>query len=141
MEHAVKRTIVCSLLALSMAIGQLSAQTASLQPTLSLVQIDALPCPIRTACLFRHSRSNSVPRFRLAARGRNFGSVPITRSRSMIVKPAAMPWCAERRQMEGEKDPGVYRTQWNAGGVPSRIYLYRLQTLHDAQTQKMLVLK
>ena len=43
--------------------------------------------------------------------------------------------------VEGEKDAGVYRTQWNAKGVPSGIYLCRLQTSQYEQTQKMLMVK
>lgn len=39
------------------------------------------------------------------------------------------------------KQPGVYKVNWNAGGFPSGVYFYRLQTDTFTETKKLLLLK
>jgi hypothetical protein len=40
-----------------------------------------------------------------------------------------------------ELNVGTYTTQWNASGVASGVYLYRLQTGDFVDTKKLLLLK
>jgi N-acetylmuramoyl-L-alanine amidase len=43
--------------------------------------------------------------------------------------------------VEGQKGAGSYTVQWNASGLPSGIYLYRLQTRDQVATRKMILTK
>jgi hypothetical protein len=43
--------------------------------------------------------------------------------------------------VEGQKEAGFYTVQWNASGLPSGIYLYRLQTRDHVATRKMILTK
>ena len=43
--------------------------------------------------------------------------------------------------VEGQKGAGSYTVQWNASGLPSGIYLYRLQTRDHVATRKMILTK
>jgi hypothetical protein len=40
-----------------------------------------------------------------------------------------------------ELPSGIYHAQWNAGGLPSGVYFYRLQTAEFLQTRKLQLLK
>ena len=42
---------------------------------------------------------------------------------------------------DGEKEPGIYRINFDASGLPSGIYFYRLSTENFIQTKKMILLK
>lgn len=42
---------------------------------------------------------------------------------------------------QGQKEAGVYRVVWNASGIPSGIYFYRLRAGESARTGRMLLLK
>jgi hypothetical protein len=39
------------------------------------------------------------------------------------------------------KQPGSYDVEWNAQGVPSGVYFYRIQTLEFIQTKKMILIR
>ncbi|HSD63951.1 MAG TPA: T9SS type A sorting domain-containing protein [Ignavibacteriaceae bacterium] len=43
--------------------------------------------------------------------------------------------------VDGEKDAGFYSLEFNAAGLPSGIYIYRLQSSAFTQTRKMILLK
>ncbi len=43
--------------------------------------------------------------------------------------------------MSGEKNPGYYSVRFNAGGLTSGIYIYRLQANGFAETKKLILLK
>jgi len=43
--------------------------------------------------------------------------------------------------VEGERTAGVHEAKWNAVGVPSGIYFYRLQAGDFVETKKMTLLK
>jgi len=40
-----------------------------------------------------------------------------------------------------KKDAGSYSVRWNAAGVPSGVYFYRLQTGSFIETKRMVLLK
>jgi hypothetical protein len=40
-----------------------------------------------------------------------------------------------------EKGPGSYTVNWDASGMPTGIYIYRLQTGKNVETRKMLLTK
>jgi hypothetical protein len=40
-----------------------------------------------------------------------------------------------------QKSPGTYTVQWNAGGVASGVYLYRLTSGAFVETRKMCVIR
>ena len=39
--------------------------------------------------------------------------------------------------VSGEQPAGTYTVEWNAGGFPSGIYFYKLQTTSFNETKKM----
>lgn len=43
--------------------------------------------------------------------------------------------------LNGEMNPGRYTVQWDAGNLPSGVYLYRLQTGRFAETKKLVLMK
>lgn len=42
---------------------------------------------------------------------------------------------------EGHMNPGFYETDWDANGMPSGMYFYRLQTATFSETKKMLLIR
>jgi hypothetical protein len=45
------------------------------------------------------------------------------------------------RLVDAVKPPGEYTVRWNAGGVPSGVYFYRLQAGKFTQTKKLVLMK
>ncbi len=43
--------------------------------------------------------------------------------------------------VEGVKDAGTYNAEWNASGVPSGIYWYRIDAGSFSETKKMILVK
>jgi hypothetical protein len=43
--------------------------------------------------------------------------------------------------VESKQNAGTHQKQWNAEGLPSGVYLYRLQTESFTETKKLLFLK
>jgi hypothetical protein len=43
--------------------------------------------------------------------------------------------------VNGKQEPGAYTVQWDAAGVPSGVYFYRLTTPSFSQTKKLLLLR
>jgi hypothetical protein len=43
--------------------------------------------------------------------------------------------------VNGEMNPGRYTVQWDAGNLPSGVYLYRLQAGQFAETKKLVLMK
>jgi hypothetical protein len=39
------------------------------------------------------------------------------------------------------KQPGLHEAEWNAAGLPSGIYLYRIITKEFTETRKMILMK